>query len=103
MHGKTDTDKLVEWDFRKSYNADELEIEAGMWDYVMKDGSLKTLEDLEDACTRVFDEMNKPTIIFGKIYTASELAREIAWEDWHDYVKDTLANMCVEGIARRIN
>lgn len=103
MDGKIDTDKLVEWDLRKSYSADELGIGSDMWDFVMKDGTLKTLEDLEDSCTRIFDKMNKPTLIFGKVYTASEIAREVAWEDWDNYVKDTLASMCVEGITRRIN
>lgn len=103
MHGKIDTDKLVAWDLRKSYSADELGIEPDMWDYVMKDGSLKTLEDLEDICTRIFDKMNKPTLIFGKVYPASEITREVAWDDWNNYLKDTLANMCVEGITRRIN
>lgn len=103
MYGKIDTDKLVEWDLRKSYTADELGTEAGMWDYVMKDGALKTIEDLETVCAGVFDKMNSPTLIFGRVYTASEIAREVAWEDWDNYVKDTLANMCVEGLARRIN
>lgn len=67
-----------------------------MWDYVKKDGSLMILESLEDACTRAFDNTNKASIIFGKVYTA----REVAWDD---YVKDTLSAMCVEGIIRRIN
>ena len=102
MYGKIDADKLVEWDSRKSYSADELGIEADMWDYVMKDGSLKTVEDLEDICTRIFDKMNKPTLIFGKVYTASEIAREVARKDWNYYMRDALANMCIEGFARRI-
>ena len=59
----------------------------------MKDGSLKTLED---ACARVFDEANKPSLIFGRVYTASEVV-------WDDHVKDTLSTGCVEGIIRRIN
>lgn len=103
MYGKIDTDKLVKWNLRKSYSAEELGIEAGMWDYVMKDGSLKTVEDLENICTRVFDKMNKPSLIFGKLYTASEIARGVTWEDWDNYVKDTLSTMCTEGIIRRIN
>lgn len=103
MHGKINPELLVDWELRKSYSPEELGIEPDMWDYVMTDGSLKTLEDLEDTCTRVFDKEHKPSLIFGKIYPASEIAREIAWEDWNNYVKDTLANMCVEGIARRIN
>lgn len=48
----------------------------------------------------VFDKANKPSLIFGKVYTASQVAREVAWDD---YVKDTLSTMCVEGIIRRIN
>ena len=103
MYGKIDPELLVDWDLRRSYTADELGIEANMWDYVMKDGSLKTIEDLEDSCTRVFDKANKPSLIFGKVYTASQVAREVAWDDWNDYVKDTLSTMCVEDIIRRIN
>lgn len=102
-HGKIDPELLVDWELRKSYSPTELGIGPDLWDYVMKDGSLKTIEDLEDACTRAFDKENKPSLIFGKVYTASQVAREVAWDDWNDYVRDTLSAMCVEGIIRRIN
>lgn len=103
MYGKINPELLVDWELRKSYSPEDLGIEPGLWDYVKKDGSLMTLEDLEDTCTRVFNNANKPALIFGRVYTASEIAREVAWEDWDNYVKDTLANMCVEGLVRRIN
>lgn len=103
MYGKIDPELLVDWGLRKSYSPTELGIEPDMWDYVKKDGSLMTLESLEDACARVFDNENKPCLIFGRAYTASQIAREVAWNDWNDYVKDTLSTMCVEGIIRRIN
>ena len=103
MYEKIDPELLVDWELRKSYSAVELGVEQGMWDYVKKDGSLMTFEDLEDACTRVFDKANKASLIFGKVYTASQIAREVAWDDWNDYVRDTLSTMCVEGIIRRIN
>ena len=103
MYGKIDPELLVDWELRKSYSSEELGIEPDLWDYVKKDGSLMTLESLEDACTRVFDNANKASIIFGKVYTASEIAREVAWDDWNDYVNDSLSAMCVEGVIRRIN
>lgn len=103
MYGKIDPGLLVDWELRKSYSSEELGIEPDMWDYVKKDGSLMTIESLEDACTHVFDKANKPSLIFGKVYTASEIAREVAWDDWNDYVNDSLSAMCVEGIIRRIN
>lgn len=103
MYGKINPELLVDWELRKSYSPTELGIEPDMWDYVKKDGSLTTLETLEDACARVFDEASKPSLIFGKVYTPSQVAREVAWNDWNDYVKDTLSTMCVEGIIRRIN
>lgn len=103
MYGKIDPELLVDWELRKSYSSEELGIEPDLWDYVKKDGSLITLEELEDLCTTIFDKMNKPTMIFGRVYTASQVAREVAWDDWSDYVKDTLSTMCVEGIIRRIN
>lgn len=103
MYGKIDPELLVDWELRKSYSPEELGIEPDMWDYVKKDGSLTTLEDLEDLCTTIFDKMNKPTMIFGRVYTASQVAREVAWNDWSGYVKDSLSTMCVEGIIRRIN
>lgn len=102
MYGKIDPELLVDWELRKSYSSEELGIEPDLWDYVKRDGSLMTLESLDDACTRVFDEANTPSMIFGKVYTASEIAREVAWDDWNDYVKDTLSVMCVEGAIRRI-
>lgn len=103
MYGKIDPELLVNWELRKSYSSEELGIEPDLWDYVEKDGSLMTLESFEDACTRVFDKMNEPILIFGKVYTASQIAREVTWDEWNNYVKDTLSNMCVEGIIRRIN
>lgn len=103
MYGKIDPELLVDWELRKSYSSEELGIEPDLWDYVKKDGSLTTLESLEDTCTRMFDEVNESSLILGKVYTASQVAREVAWDDWNDYVKDTLSVMCVEGIIRRIN
>lgn len=103
MYGKIDPELLVDWELRKSYSSKDLGVEPGMWDYVKKDGSLMTHESLEDACVHVFDKANKPSLIFGKAYTASQVAREVAWDDWNDYVRDTLSAMCVEGIIRRIN
>ena len=103
MYGKIDPELLVDWELRKSYSFEELGIEPDLWDYVKKDGSLVTFESLEDACVHEFDKANRPRIIFGKVYTASQVAREVAWDDWNDYVKDTLSAMCVEGIIRRIN
>ena len=103
MHGKVDPELLVNWELRKSYSSTELGIEPDLWDYVKRDGSLMTIESLEDACVRVFDKANKPSLIFGNVYTASQVAREVAWDDWNDYVNDSLSAMCVEGIIRRIN
>ena len=103
MYGKINPELLVDWELRKSYSSEELRIETDLWDYVKKDGSLMTIESLEDACTRAFDKANKPSLIFGKVYTASQIAREVAWNDWNDYMMDTLSAMCVEGIIRRIN
>ena len=103
MYGKIDPELLVDWELRKSYSSEDLGIEPGLWDYVKKDGSLMTLESLEDVCVRMFDKANKASIIFGRVYPASEIAREVAWDAWNDYVKDTLSTMCVEGIIRRIN
>ena len=103
MYGKINPELLVDWELRKSYTPEELGVEPDLWDYVKKDGSLMTIETLEDACTRAFDKANKPTLIFGKVYTASQIAREVAWNDWNDYVRDTLSAMRIEGIIRRIN
>lgn len=99
MYGKIDPELLVDWGLRKSYSAEERGIEPGLWDYAQKDGSLMTIESLEDTCERVFDKANKPNLIFGRVYLASQVAREVAWDDW----KDSLSAMCVEGIIRRIN
>lgn len=103
MHEKINPELLVEWELRKSYTPEELGIEPDLWDYVKKDGTLLTLENLEDACTRAFDKTNKPTLIFGRTYPASQIAREVAWNDWNDYMKDSLSAMRIEGIIRRIN
>ena len=103
MYGKIDPELLVDWELRKSYSSEELGIEPDLWDYVKKDGSLVTFESLEDMCERVFDKANKPSLIFGRAYPASQVAREVAWNDWNDYVKDSLSAMCVEGVIRRIN
>lgn len=53
MYGKIDPELLVDWELRKSYSSEELGIEPDLWDYVKKDGSLATLETLEDTRARV--------------------------------------------------
>lgn len=103
MYGKINPELLVDWELRKSYSSEELGIEPGLWDYVKKDGSLVTFESLEDTCTRVFDKANKASLVFGKVYPASQVAREVALDDWNYFVKDSLSAMCVEGVIRRIN
>lgn len=100
---KVNPEILTNWDKRKSYSSEELGLDKGMWDYVSKDGTLGVIEELEDICADAFDKKNGQISLFGKLYRASDVAREVAWDDWNDYVEDTLSTMCVEGIIRRIN
>lgn len=94
---------LTNWDKRKSYSSEELGLDKGMWDYVSKDGTLGIIEEFEDICADAFDKKRGRISLFGKLYRASEVAREVAWDDWNDFVRDMLTRVVSNGTIRRIN
>lgn len=100
---KVNPEILTNWDKRKSYSSEELGLDKGMWDYVSKDGTLGTIEEFEDVCANTFDMKNGQISLFGKLYRASEVAREVAWDDWNDFVRDMLTRVVSNGTLRRIN
>ena len=100
---KVNPEILTNWDKRKSYSSEELGLDKGMWDYVSKDGTLGSIEEFEDICADAFDKQNGQISLFGKLYRASEVAREVAWDDWNDFVRDMLTRVVSNGTIRRIN
>lgn len=100
---KVNPEILPNWDKRKSYSSEELGLDKGMWDYVSKDGTLGIIEEFEDICADAFDKENGQINIFGKLYRASEVAREVAWDDWNDFVRDMLTRVVSNGTIRRIH
>lgn len=100
---KVNPEILTNWDKRKSYSSEELELDKGLWDYVSKDGTLGIIEEFEDFCADAFDKKNGQISLFGKLYRASEVAREVAWDDWNDFVRDMLTRVVSNGTIRRIN
>ena len=103
MDEKIDPELLVDWELRKSYSSEELGLDKGMWDYVSKDGTLGIIEEFEDFCADAFDKKNGQISILGKLYRASEVAREVAWDDWNDFVRDMLTRVVSNGTICRIN
>lgn len=100
---KVNPEILTNWDKRKSYSSEELGLDKGMWNYVSKDGTLGIIEEFEDVCADAFDKVNRQISLFGKLYRASEVAREVAWDDWNDFVRDMLTRVVSNGTIRRIN
>ena len=100
---KINPGKLTNWELRKSYSSEELGLDKGMWDYVSKDGTLGIIEEFEDICADAFDMANGQIMIFGRAYKASGVAREVAWEDWNDFVQGALTHIVSHGTIRRIN
>lgn len=100
---KVNPEILTNWDKRKSYSSEELGLDKGMWDYVSKDGTLGIIEEFEDICADAFDKRHGQISLFGKLYRASEVAREVAWDDWNDFVRDTLTHVVSLGTIRRIS
>lgn len=100
---KINPENLANWDKRKSYSSEELGLDKGMWDYVSKDGTLGIIEEFEDICADAFDKANRQIMLFGKAYRASEVAREVAWDDWNDFVQDAFTHVVSRGTIRRIN
>lgn len=100
---KVNPEILTNWDKRKSYSSEELGLDKGMWDYVSKDGTLGIIEEFEDICADAVDKENGQISLFGKLYRASEVAREVAWDDWNDFVRDMLTRVVSNGTIRRIN
>lgn len=100
---KVNPEILTNWGKRKSYSSEELGLDKGMWDYVSKDGTLGIIEEFEDICADAFDMESGQISLFGKLYRASEVAREVAWDDWNDFVRDMLTRVVSNGTIRRIN
>ena len=100
---KINPEIFTNWDMRKSFSSEELGLDNGMWDYVSKNGTLGTIEDFEDICADAFDKANGRIMLFGKLYRASEVAREMAWGDWNSFVQDALTHVVSNGAIRRIN
>lgn len=96
-------ENLTNWDKRKSYSSEELGLDKGMWNYVSKDGTLGIIEEFEDIRADAFDKVNGQIMLFGKLYRASEVAREVAWDDWNDFVQDALTHVVSHGTICRIN
>lgn len=84
---------IENWDTKFCFTADELGVEPGEYDYVNRNGNLRTREDFEAMAADAVDELHKPITVLGKTLKASDIAREMLSDDWEAYV-----NTCIAGL-----
>lgn len=99
---KIDTNKLVNWDERVCYSADELGLESGEWDYVLRTGRLGLNDTLESYVEILVDIKYSPVTIFGKTIKASEIIKELMPDEWEYLVTNTTHDLISLGTIREI-
>ncbi len=81
------------WDTRFCFTADELGVNKGEYDYVSKNGNLRTREDFEAMAADAIDDLHKPVTVLGKTLKASDIARWMLSNDWEAYVNSCIAHL----------
>lgn len=81
---------IENWDTKFCFTADELGVEPGEYDYVSRNGNLRTRGDFETMAADAVDDLCQPVTVLGRTIKASDIAREMLGNDWEAYV-----NACI--------
>lgn len=92
----------VNWDTRFCFDAEELGLTKGEYDYVTPNGDLRIREDIEAMATEALDELHKPVTVLGKMLKASDIAREMLSDDWQSFVNACIANLIAKNSIKEI-
>lgn len=84
---------IENWDTKFCFNADELGVELGEYDYVSRNGNFRVREDFEAMAAEAVDDLHKPVTVLGRTLKASDIAREMLSDDWKAYVNSCIAHL----------
>lgn len=83
----------ADWDTKFCFSSEELGVAKGEYDYVTRNGDLRTREDFEAHAADAVDELHKPITVLGKTLKVSDIAREMLSDDWEAYVNSCIAHL----------
>lgn len=93
---------LKDFDGAVAYQAKDLGLESGEWDFVTCNGGLQLYEHYEELAADTIDGIESPIKLLGKQYKPSEIAREIDPKGWESFVELGIAYAIANNLIRRI-
>lgn len=93
---------IENWNLVFCLRANEMGIDSGEYDYVTRNGDLRTRDDFEDTAAKAVDYLYEPVTVLGRTLKASDIAREMLSDDWEAYVNTCIANMITMGEIKEV-
>lgn len=93
---------LKDFDGVVAYQAKDLGLESGEWDFVTCNGGLQLYEDYEELAVDIIDGIESPIKLLGKEYKPSDIAREADPAGWQAFVELGIAYALANNLIRRI-
>lgn len=85
-----------------AYHAVDLGLEPGEYDFVTKYGDLQDYEHYVELAENTMDGTSAPIEVFGKEYKPSDVAKELAPDDWEAFVELGIAYALANDLIRKI-
>lgn len=93
---------LKDFDDAVAYQAKDLGLESGEWDFVTCNGDLQLYEHYENLAADTIDDIESPIKLLGKEYKPSDIAREMDPKNWEAFVELGIAYALANNLIRRI-
>lgn len=93
---------LKDFDGTVAYQAKDLSLESGEWDFVTRNGDLQLYEHYEELAADAIDGIESPIKLLGKEYKPSDIAREADPKSWEAFVELGIAYAIANNLIRRI-
>lgn len=93
---------LKDFDTTVAYQAKDLGLEPGEWDFVTCNGGLQLYEDYEEKAADAMDGIKSPIKLLGKEYKPSDIAREADPAGWQAFVELGIAFAIANNLIRKI-
>ena len=93
---------LKDFDTVAAYRATDLGLEPGEYDFVTKYGDLQDYEHYVELAENTVDGTNAPIELFGKTIKPSDVAKELAPDEWEAFVEFGIAFALANDLIRKI-
>lgn len=93
---------LKDFDGAVAYQAKDLGLESGEWDFVTRNGDLQLYEHYEEMASDAMDSIKSPIKLLGKEHKPSDIAREADPAGWQAFVELGIAYALANNLIRRI-